>query len=134
MSDPCVITKAPVGNHGYGVLTIGGKKMLTHRLAYLLAHGSLPAGGLVVRHLCGNPLCVNPRHLAEGTKRQNTADAIEHGTFPSGEAHHSTKLTDADVIAIRQSSETGKAIAARYGITPASVSNIRLGKTWKHLL
>jgi hypothetical protein len=33
-----------------------------HRVAWMLAHGPIPKGK-VVRHVCGNPLCVAVEHL-----------------------------------------------------------------------
>lgn len=38
--------------------------------AYELARGPIPAG-LTIDHLCGNPSCVNPEHLAIATQQEN---------------------------------------------------------------
>lgn len=57
--------------NGYGQIWSNGKLVRTHRVAYELAHGSIPAG-LVIDHLCRTPACANPRHLEPVTNRENT--------------------------------------------------------------
>lgn len=57
---------------GYGVLR-DGNEIYTHRHAYLIAYGDLPAG-FVVRHACDNPPCCNPLHLSLGTQQDNSDD------------------------------------------------------------
>ena len=63
---------------GYGSLTRDGKTMYAHRFAYELHIGPIPTG-LVIDHLCRNPLCVNPHHLEPVTQREN----VLRGTSPS---------------------------------------------------
>ena len=41
--------------------------------------------GMVIRHLCGNHWCVNPKHLKVGTPKENSDDKYLHGTMPFGE-------------------------------------------------
>jgi DNA invertase Pin-like site-specific DNA recombinase len=53
-----------------------------------------------------------------------------------GQEHPLSKLTDADVIAIRQATARGEPatkIAARYGIHFGTVYQIKYRNTWKHL-
>lgn len=42
-------------------------------------------------------------------------------------------LTETDVIAIRQSEESTRGIARRYGVRPYTIRLIRLRQTWRHV-
>ena len=61
---------------GYGRLRYKGKKMLAHRLMWLLKKGSIPKGMLVL-HKCDNPSCCNIEHLFLGTHKDNYKDALQ---------------------------------------------------------
>jgi len=49
------------------------KNISGHRFSYFFYKGAL-VEGLVVRHMCHNKVCVNPRHLALGSYRDNWLD------------------------------------------------------------
>lgn len=61
---------------GHGQLYYEGRMHTAQRLVWAVAHGELPPSGKVVRHLCGEALCCNPRHLALGTPDENNADQV----------------------------------------------------------
>lgn len=62
---------------GYHQIRINGKLQYVHRVAYAQHHEkALETVGLV-RHLCNNPRCVNPNHLAEGTHQDNADDRVK---------------------------------------------------------
>ena len=56
---------------------------------------------------------------------------------PGGEQHASAKLTDADVLAIREAiaarTATHKALAKRYGVTRQAIGKIARRETWQHV-
>lgn len=55
----------------YATFTIAkGKTTSIHRYAYELAYGPIPTG-LVIDHLCSQPMCVRPDHLEAVTQRTN---------------------------------------------------------------
>ena len=61
---------AGVVGEGYGSVTYDGVKFLTHRVAYELLVGLVPAGR-DLHHLCENRRCVNPAHLELLTRKEH---------------------------------------------------------------
>lgn len=60
---------------GYGVMMFGGKRYVTHRLAYESRVGEL-IPGLVIDHLCAVKSCCNPAHLEQVSYAQNSTRAV----------------------------------------------------------
>jgi hypothetical protein len=112
---------------GYGRFLVKGKPQWSHRFAYELHYGPIPEG-MHVLHSCDHPECTNPRHLRLGTHDENMAEMHAKG-------RGNTKLTADDVREIRRllPVETQKDIAARYGVTPSAISEIKTGKKWQHV-
>lgn len=134
MDSGCIEWTGHRCSQGYGRIQVNHKDMRTHRLAYELAYGPIPEG-LVVRHKCDNPPCINPSHLEIGTQKDNIRDRDERGRtyVPAGEDSPHSKLTDEDVRLILESSDTLKALGARFGVNSSSIFAIKNGRTWKHL-
>lgn len=63
-----------VQSRGYGSISHGGRTYSTHRVAYELLVGEIPAG-LQIDHLCRNKRCCNPAHLDPVTQDENVARA-----------------------------------------------------------
>lgn len=73
-SDGCWEWTGAHDPEGYGHASmrwLAGAGGYTHRAAYILAVGPIPAG-LTIDHLCRNRGCVNPSHLEAVTTRENT--------------------------------------------------------------
>lgn len=124
------------GRFGIGSTANKARKMLfASRVSYELSFGSIEPG-LVVCHRCDNPRCVNPRHLFLGTQSDNIKDMFAKGRQRDqrGSSHHAAKLTEADVLAIRDAAGiTHRELGLRYGIVRAHVSGIRSGRAWLHV-
>ncbi|WP_295951767.1 HNH endonuclease signature motif containing protein [Rhodoferax sp.] len=124
--DTCFLT--PHLQHdasGYPFVANGkGSKSRGHRLAYRLFCGAIPAPALVL-HACGNAQCVNPYHLYLGDAAQNACDRAAHGRTASGFRLPRTKLSEADVLAIRHSPKRITDIAKEFGISKGCASSIR---------
>lgn len=51
-----------------------------------------------------------------------------------GESHRSAKLTEDDVRAIRQDIRSCRKIASQYGVDSKTISSVKSGKSWKHVI
>lgn len=143
--DDCLTWPRARNGKGYGILFVGKRrflnghpKQMAHRIMCVLAHGEPLIAGMMTRHLCGygHLGCVNPRHLAWGTRAENIADMHRHGRTYPGEKHWFAKLTDGDVDAIRKHYAeyrlTVKEIGNMFGISGSQVSSISSGRMWSH--
>jgi hypothetical protein len=122
---------------GYGQLRLNGTTYKAHRVSWLIHFGKLPDEP-VLRHMCNNPLCCNPTHLLPGSYKDNHDDMRQANRMfvpvsPKGEEHHSSRLTEDQVLAIFQSDRPGTELAAKYGVTKSMISRIRTGRSWKHV-
>lgn len=119
---------------GYGSFTVDGRKHKAHRLAFELATGIHP-DALKVCHTCDNPPCCNPAHLFLGTQAENLFDMRTKGRSARGSRHPFARLSETQAVEIRvrrAAGERGRVLAAEYGISEASVSDIVHGRTWRH--
>lgn len=116
--------------------------MRANRVALEIATRELIAPGLHALHGCDNPICVRPSHLRAGTPKQNMDEKVargRHRTNPrKGDDHRGSKIPDADVVGIRAEVASGgrgttSAIARRYGVAPATITKIVLGRARKHI-
>ena len=89
---------------GYGTTRYKGVNIKLHRLAYCEHHNIQPSdiAGVVKRHTCDNPRCINPMHLLEGTHQDNMADKVHRGRSAKGVENGNSKLTPEDIIKIRE--------------------------------
>tara|TARA_Y100001938_G_scaffold61681_1_gene85770 strand:+ start:862 stop:1326 length:465 start_codon:yes stop_codon:yes gene_type:complete len=132
MSD-CVIFDGPgSAKGGYGRINVSSngsvRSFAAHRIAYEIHNGTLEKG-LIVRHTCHNPRCINPKHLKCGTHKQNAEDRARAGRSASqkGAKNGNAKTTEEDRANIRRrrlSGETLKSIAKDYGVHFSTVSAI----------
>lgn len=116
----CLIWTGCKQSEGYGKVTVRGKQWRTHRLAYADAWGPIP-DGMVVRHRCDNPSCVNPAHLEIGTNADNAKDKAVR-------RRARVKLSEEQVRAIRTDPRTMQKIAKQHGVSPAAVCLIKSGQ------
>lgn len=122
---------------GYGRFTPRLVSRPVHRVMFEEVNGKIPSG-LVVRHKCDVPCCVNPEHLEVGTHQDNANDKVARGrnAHLRGEGHTNSKLTAEDIITIRIRRERGDRrmdIAADYGVSSALIRLIVTRKKWKHI-
>lgn len=108
------------------------KSVLAHRVAFELSNGPIPPG-LQVCHTCDNSKCCNPAHLVLGSHAQNMLDRKERGRTACGERAGRAKLTEAQVVDIRRSTESYRALRERYGIADGTIHAIKIRRIWAHV-
>lgn len=94
--------------------------------------------GQECRHINGDKADNRPSNLAWGTRIENAADKIRHGTCArfTGEKNPMAKLTEAQVIYARQQRSLGRAyssIADELRITAGQVGHLCRRKSWGHI-
>lgn len=134
-SDVCLLWPWAKNSAGYGHFAKEKKHYLVHRLVCRIVHGEPSSEELQALHSCGNGHlgCCNPRHLRWGTRSDNTQDRWQHGTFLHGERSAPAKLTDQQAREIKQATGPQREIAKTYGVSKATVSLIKTGKTWRYV-
>ncbi|CAH9016537.1 putative homing endonuclease [Vibrio phage 275E43-1] len=116
----CLIWTRCCNTDGYPRAVIdGNNNAKVHRVVYELYHGELEQG-LVVRHVCDNPKCINPEHLVSGTQQDNVQDRVQRGRSNN----HCDAKTIGDVCSLRSLGYTYKRIASELGISYAKVDYI----------
>jgi hypothetical protein len=103
---------------------------------YEQMYGEIPAG-MQVLHKCDTPECINPEHLWLGGNSDNVADRVKKGRTISkpnkGEKHGNSKLTEKDIIAIRNDSRKQCRIAETFNISKSVICEIKSRKAWAHV-
>lgn len=147
-TDGCWLWAGPKNFHGYGDI----RKMINrvvyrdfaHRVSFRLFNGPID-DGLLVRHSCDTPTCVQPGHLLTGTHADNLADMTERGRHARGDVlsllrqgtkHWNVRLTEPEVLAIRALSAEGTSsadLARRFNCTHENIRRIVTRRTWRHL-
>jgi DNA-binding CsgD family transcriptional regulator len=119
---------------GYSQITTGRRALYGHVVSYEHFKGPKP-NGCIVRHVCDNPICVQPDHLIIGTHRDNHADMDSRGRRKParGESQHLARLTEAAILDIRSSGESVNALAEKHGVSHWTIRDALKRKTWKHV-
>ena len=117
---------------GYPPFRVGKYRYKAGRVILFLTTGDDP-GVNQACHSCNNPSCCNPSHLYAGTQSDNFQRAIEEKRAFVGQKNGRAKLTEADIVAIRGSSESNRILCERYSISNGHISRIRLQQSWKHI-
>lgn len=93
--DGCWLWTGPK-DYGYGRIMHNYRNRSTHRVAYELLVGPIPAG-LQIDHLCRTPACVNPAHMELVTRRENIlrSDGLTARLARRGECANGHKFTPA---------------------------------------
>jgi len=131
---------AGLTENGYGQFFYDGKHILSHRFAWQYYYGIIPSDKLVAHH-CDNTKCCNPMHLTLSTPKDNSQDMVNKGRvrggWQPGENHVNTILTNENVKLIKTLINNGYSqndIAEHFKLSQTSISRIKRGITWKHII
>ena len=112
------------------------EKQYLHRLIAEAAHGECPTG-MECRHLDGDKSNNASSNLRWGTRQENIDDKLFHGTSGKGERNTMAKLTEVDVLAMREHrSATGDShakIGVMYNVSTMTAYRAVEGVSWSHL-
>lgn len=130
---------------GYPTFSIDGQKIGQSRMVCSAFHGPKPFPAAEVRHLNDIKTDNRPANLSWGTHSENMLDKFKNGYEnqygegwqPIGEEQPSAKLTESEVLEMRQDHETGlysyNDLGKMYGISRSHARHIILRKYWKHI-
>lgn len=133
VTNSCWIWTGSVDKDGYGRIL---NNISAHRLSYEIHYGPIPEG-LLIRHSCDNPPCVNPEHLSTGEAQDNSNDQKSRGRSTYGSRNGRSVLTPSDVLAIRDRILQGESIRniskdfSQVGYTTVAV--VARGESWTAL-
>jgi hypothetical protein len=108
-------------------------KRYIHRLVAEHFIGPPPTQKHEIRHLDGNPRNNHFSNLAWGTRADNVRDAKRHGTAFLKGREIDAKLTDFDVVLIKQRLAAGefcRKIASDFPVSRWAIHDIKQGRTW----
>lgn len=127
-----VVTSHQPSSSGYFNVHVGGRRQALHRVICERRHGK-PAPRQDTLHSCDNRSCINPDHLSFGSRKDNMQDAVSKDRSSRGTRRYSAKLTDAQVLEIRNSTGSQESVAERYSVSRTVIGRIRRGTGWKHV-
>jgi hypothetical protein len=131
-TNECATPKFPTKpwKNGYWGTSYRGHKTYLHRLILELNQGDVDLPREIqARHTCGKKLCVNRNHIIPGSIADNMADQYQLGERVMNERHPHCRVSTDDARVIRDSPRgvSTAELAARYGISPSYVNQIRAG-------
>lgn len=147
-TDSCWLWTGERSQFGHGRFLYNSVRVGAHRFSYETFVGPIP-DGMFVCHKCDVPQCVNPEHLFVGTQKENIQDCVRKGRWVQAklkaqhpewcargeQAGNSALKTEQALTALSMllCGVTLKIVGETFGITQATASQIRSGKTWKHI-
>lgn len=132
-----------MGTHGYPYveLSCGSKKCKrciksVHRLV-AEAFVPNPQQRPEVNHIDSNRANPNIKNLEWVNRTENMAHANAKGRIPKGNDKTTAKLTEVEVVEIRQKYKfweyTMKALAIEYGVSMSCIQSVLIRRTWNHI-
>jgi hypothetical protein len=125
--DSCIrcTSHVPDGS-GYVLIRRRGSK---RSLCRIILERRLQRTPEVARHTCDNRWCVNPDHILDGTPADNVRDRESRGRGvrnpPFGVVHWNARLTEDEVMSIRNSELPKSSLRSIYGVNYSTIWRIQ---------
>jgi len=137
-SGECHLWTGALASGGYANFWFEGKYIGAHVYAWTRVHGPLEKGQIVRHGPCHTRNCVRIEHLAVGTKGDNNRDRERDGTQTRGSAHHSSVLTEEQVLGAQRLHALGvpwTRIARDLGVKDGTIRDAATHRRgiWSHL-
>lgn len=130
----------PVQSNEYWIVSLSKdgavKNHALHRLVLSSFCGAEPFDGAQACHNDGDPNNNALSNLRWDSALGNQADVDRHGNRCRGEDVFGARLTERDVVAIRELIAAGlrnRPIAERYGVSISTIHLIRHERIWRHV-
>lgn len=130
--------KAFINRGGYPQVRIGPtghqKTVCVHRLV-AIAFIPNPLGRDTVNHIDGDKTNNNVNNLEWCTRSENLLHAVRTGLqrIELGSKSPNAKLTEPEVMAIREDDRIARLIAADYGVSTSTIYLVKHRKIWQHI-
>ncbi len=131
----CYVWTGGKDGDGYGRTEIRDQKHLVHRLAYQIWNGPIPMG-VQVQMTCSNRLCFEPMHLILGGPKDHVLRRQAKGRQAKGQHNGRAKMTESEAkvcLKLVRMGVSAPRCGVIFGISKASVLDLRHGINWKHL-
>lgn len=132
ITETCHIWTGGKDKDGYGVFHTPNGQIRAHRYSLARHLGRPIVKGYSACHTCDNPPCVNPKHLFEGTARDNAVDMTSKGrtqgfVLLKGPEHTQAKLTSEQITEIQSThfSVPNSILAKKFDVHCGTISKYR---------
>ena len=127
--------------YGYYLVTLCNYNQIQlpiHVLVLQTFYGPAPEGYLC-RHLDGNPQNNRLYNLIWGTHKENYADMVKHERRynQQGENGPQAKLNNDQIKIIKEKLRKGARridLAKKFNVNSNTIGDIKMGRTWKHII
>jgi len=124
-SNGCWLWVGKKSKRGYGELQVNKKYWSAHRFSYRLSNGRIYRS-LDVLHSCDTPLCVNSKHLSQGTQIENWKQAIKRGRYKA-----KLDFSKAQEIRFLHPRVSQYELSRKFSVSQAQICAVLKNKYWR---